>query len=103
MRRPRSNHTAAFKAKVAVAALQGDKTLAERAEQFDLPTNHITQWRAPLLEGATEVFLTAVEKRDTGPDTKDKQAKIGQSCWRSRVRIGTTPDRRHRAGADAPY
>ena len=45
MRRPRRNHTAAFKAKVAVAALKGDKTLAELAEKFDLHTNQITQWR----------------------------------------------------------
>jgi transposase len=58
MRRPRRNHTAVFKAKVAVAALKGDKTLAELAEKFDLHANQIVQWRAQLLEGATEVFLT---------------------------------------------
>jgi transposase-like protein len=80
MRRPRRNHTAVFKAKVAVAALKGDKTLAELAEKFDLHTNQITQWRAQLLEGATEVFLTPAEKRDTGPSTKDMQAKIGQQA-----------------------
>ena len=79
-RRPRRNHTAAFKAKVAVAALKGDKTLAELAEKFDLHTNQITQWRMQLLEGATEVFLTPAEKRDTGPSTKDMQAKIGQQA-----------------------
>lgn len=84
MRRPRRNHTAAFmpqrvfKAKVAVAALKGDKTLAELAEKFDHHTNQITQWRTQFLEGATEVFLTPAEKRDTGPSTKDMQAKIGQ-------------------------
>jgi transposase-like protein len=80
MRRPRRNHTAAFKAKVAVAALKGDKTLAELAEKFDLHANQITQWRAQLLEGATDVFLTPAEKRDTGPTTKDMQAKIGQQA-----------------------
>lgn len=81
MRRPRRNHTAAFKAKVAVAALKGDKTLAELAEKFDLHANQIAQWRAQLLEGATEVFLTPAERRDnTGPSTKDMQAKIGQQA-----------------------
>lgn len=81
MRRPRRNHTAAFKAKVAVAALKGDKTLAELAEKFDLHSNQITQWRTQLLEGATEVFLTPAERRDnTGPSTKDMQAKIGQQA-----------------------
>jgi len=61
MRRPRRNHTAVFKAKVAVAALKGDKTLAELAEKFDLHANQITQWRTQLLEGATDVFLTPAE------------------------------------------
>ncbi len=70
MRRPRRNHTAAFKAKVAVAALKGDKTLAELAEKFDIHANQITQWRTQLLEGATDVFLTPSEKRETGPSTK---------------------------------
>jgi transposase len=50
MRRPRRNHTAAFKAKVAVAALKGDKTLAELAEKFDVHANQITQWKTQLLE-----------------------------------------------------
>jgi transposase-like protein len=39
MRRPRRNHTVAFKAKVAVAALKGDKTLAELAKKFDIHAN----------------------------------------------------------------
>ena len=43
MRRPRRNHTAAFKAKVAMAALKGDKTLAELAEQFSVPPTQITE------------------------------------------------------------
>ena len=80
MRRPRRNHTAAFKAKVAVAALKGDKTLAELAEKFDVHANQITQWKTQLLEAATGVFLTPAEKRETvaGPSVKDMQAKIGQ-------------------------
>ena len=79
MRRPRRNHTAAFKAKVAVAALKGDKTLAELAEKFDVHANQITQWRSQLLEGATGVFLSPAEKREVvGPSVKDMQAKIGQ-------------------------
>ena len=52
MRRPRRNHTAAFKAKVALAAVKGDKTLAELAEKFDVHANQITQWKTQLLEGA---------------------------------------------------
>jgi transposase len=80
MRRPRRNHTAAFKAKVAVAALKDDKTLAELAERFDIHANQIAQWRAQLIEAATGVFLSPAEKREntTGPSVKDMQAKIGQ-------------------------
>ena len=55
-RRPRRNHSAAFKAKVALAAVKGEKTLAELAEQFDIHPNQITQWKSQLLEGAVGVF-----------------------------------------------
>ena len=80
MRRPRRNHTAVFKAKVALAAVKGDKTLAELAEKFDVHANQITQWKTQLLEGATGVFLTPAQKHegDGGPSVKDMQAKIGQ-------------------------
>jgi transposase-like protein len=55
-RRARRNHSPAFKAKVALAAIKGEKTLAELAEQFDVHANPITPWRTQLLEGAAEVF-----------------------------------------------
>ena len=51
-KRPRRNHSPAFKAKVALAAIKGEKTLAELAEQFDVHPNQITTWRSQLLEGA---------------------------------------------------
>ena len=80
MRRPRRNHTAAFKAKVALAALKGDKTLAELAEKYDVHANQITQWKTQLLDGAIGVFMTPAEKRggEQGPSAKEMQAKIGQ-------------------------
>ena len=55
-KRTRRNHTPAFKAKVALAAMKGDKTLAELAEQFDVHPNQIGQWRSQLLDGAAAVF-----------------------------------------------
>lgn len=55
-RRPRRNHSTAFKAKVALAAVKGEKTLAELAQQFDAHPNQITTWRTQLLEGAAGVF-----------------------------------------------
>ncbi len=78
MRRPRRNHSAAFKAKVAVAAIKGDRSLVELSEQFKVHANQIGQWRAELLERAAEVFATAAEKREAGPDLKTLHAKIGQ-------------------------
>jgi len=78
MKRPRKNHSAVFKAKVAVAAIKGDRTLVELAEQFKVHPNQIGQWRAELLERAAEVFATPAEKRDAGPDLKSLHAKIGQ-------------------------
>src|SRR6202165_5177982 len=55
-RRPRRNHTPAFKAKVALAAIKGDRTLAQLAEQFDVHPNQITSWKAQLEDGAGDVF-----------------------------------------------
>ena len=55
-RRPRRNHSAAFKAKVALAAIKGEKTVSELAQQFDVHPNQITQWKSQLQEGAAAVF-----------------------------------------------
>jgi transposase len=50
-KRTRRNHTPAFKAKVALAAIKGEKTLAELAQQFDVHPNQITQWKGQLRAG----------------------------------------------------
>ena len=55
-RRPRRNHTPAFKAKVAIAAIKGDRTIVQLGEQFDVHPNQITQWKAQLESGASDVF-----------------------------------------------
>ena len=79
-RRPRRNHTPAFKAKVAVAAIKGDKTLADLAQQFDVHPNQITQWKSQLQEGAAGVFGSDA-RSDSGVarvDIKSLHAKIGE-------------------------
>ena len=55
-KRARRHHAPAFKAKVAFAALKGDRRLAELAKQFDIHPNQITDWKARLLEGAAGLF-----------------------------------------------
>ena len=80
MSKKRRQFTAAFKAKVALAAVKGDQTLAQLAERFDVHPNQNTQWKAELLERASTVFATAGEKREAGPDVKALHAKIGQQA-----------------------
>ena len=77
-RRPRRNHSPAFKAKVAVAAIKDEQTLIELAQDFDLHPNQIKQWRDQLLKGATGVFGDRM-KAEPEPviDVKTLQAKIG--------------------------
>jgi len=66
-RRPRRNHSPAFKAKVGLAAVRGEKTMSESAEQFDVHPNQIATWREPLLEGATGVVWRPREAGRCGP------------------------------------
>ena len=77
-KRPRRNHSPAFKAKVALAALKGEKTLAELAQQFDVHPNQVTQWKTQLLEGAAGVFGSGGEAAASSVDLKSLHAKIGE-------------------------
>jgi transposase len=79
MKRPRRNHAASFKAKVAIAAIKGEKTIAELAEQFDVHPHQIAEWKTRLVDQATGIFATAAEKTAaaTGPNVKELHAKIG--------------------------
>ena len=79
MKRKRRNHSASFKAKAALAAIRGDKTLAELAEQFDVHPNQIQDWRRKLLDKADQVF----DRGGSSPSeaehkVKELHAKIAQ-------------------------
>ena len=74
-RRPRRNHTPAFKSKVALAAVRGEQTLGELAQQFDVHPNQIKQWRDQLLEGAADVF-----GRETKSSAQAPSIDVKRSC-----------------------
>lgn len=76
-KRPRRNHTAAFKAKVALEAVKEEKTIVEIAEIYNVHPNQVTQWKKQLLERASE----ALEKErppEEGLSVRELNAKIGQ-------------------------
>jgi len=77
-KRPRRNHSPAFKAKVALAAVKGEKTLAELAQQYDVHPNLINQWRSRLLEGAADVFGAEHAAPEPATDVTVLHAKIGE-------------------------
>src|SRR4051812_15575941 len=79
-KRPRRNHSPDFKAKVALAAIRGEKTLIELSQQFDVHPNQIKQWKDLLLEGASGVFGDEAKTAAAAPtvDVKTLHAKIGE-------------------------
>jgi transposase len=77
-RRARRNHKPAFKAKVALAALKGEKTLTELAQVFDVHPNQITAWKAQLLDGAAGVFGAEATSVAPPVDLKVLHTKIGE-------------------------
>jgi len=77
-RRPRRNHSPAFKAKVALEAVRGEQSIIEIAERFDVHPNVITKWKRQLLEGAPEVFGAGDADKQDAPDVAKLHAKIGE-------------------------
>jgi transposase len=76
-KRPRRNHSPAFKAKVALEALKGEEPVIVIAERFDVHPNHITKWKRELQDGAAAVFGETQEDKEQGPSIAELHAKIG--------------------------
>ena len=87
MKRTRRNHGATFKAQVALAAVKGDTTLADLAEQFQVHPTQITEWKQQLLARAADVFGGANPPAET-PDLKTLHAKIGQLALENDFLVG---------------
>ncbi len=78
MRRKRRNHSPAFKAKVALAAVKNDRILAELAEQFDVHPNQIQDWRKQLLNDAKQLLETGRRRRQLAVGWDN----LGAGVWR---------------------
>jgi len=79
MRRKRRTHSPEFKAKVALAACQGDLTMAELVKKYDVHANQITEWKKQLLSNAPDVFGKAAQKIEASDETIEQlHAKIGR-------------------------
>ncbi len=79
MRRKRRTHSPEFKAKVALAACQGDMTMVELVKKFDVHANQITDWKKQLLSGAPDVFGKGEQKAEATEETIEQlHAKIGR-------------------------
>ncbi|MGR3435540.1 MAG: transposase [Shimia sp.] len=77
----RKQHKPEFKAKVALEALKGERTVAELATRFGVHPTMIHQWKKALLEGASDVFERGGRKSqpEIDPETvKELHAKIGE-------------------------
>jgi transposase len=79
-KRTRRNHSPAFKAKVAMAAIKGERTMQQLADQFDIHVSQITIWKEQLQAGAVDVFNGGGSEKSAAPqiDLKSLHAKIGE-------------------------
>lgn len=78
MRKPRRNHSAAFKARVALEAIRGEKTVAEIAAHHEVHPNQVTTWKTQLLEKAAAVFGGEALASDDKQRIRELHAKIGE-------------------------
>ena len=96
MKRKRRTHSPEFKSKVALAAIQGDLTMAEMVKKFDVHANQITEWKKQLLNGVPDVFGKGARKaEDTEEAVQSLHAKIGQLTMERDFSYGHFSQPRH--------
>jgi len=78
MRKPRRNHSPAFKARVALEAIRGEKTVAEIAAHHEVHPNQVTAWKSQLLENAAGIFGADAPAADSKERIRELHAKIGE-------------------------
>src|SRR6516164_343651 len=97
-KRARRNHSPAFKAKVALAALKNDRTIAQLAEQFDVHANQITAWKDQLLASAADVFERGGNAKSSARHQvsarQDRRTGPGERFFRACARQGGVAERK---------
>ena len=93
-RRPRRNHSAAFKAKVALAAIKGQRTIAQLADQFGVHPNQITTWKAQLEGAGQRLGTMGTAGRREGSARQDPRADVGERFFRGHAQHGGIAERK---------
>jgi transposase-like protein len=78
MRKPRRNHSAAFKARVALEAIRGEKTVAEIAAHHEVHPNQVTSWKSQALENMAGIFDGSVVAEDGREQIRELREKVGE-------------------------
>ena len=78
MRKPRRNHSAKFKAQVALEAIRGEKTIAEIAAHHEVHPTQVTSWKNEVLEKLAGIFGGENCGRDEKERIRELHAKIGE-------------------------
>ncbi|MBW8079333.1 MAG: IS3 family transposase [Gallionella sp.] len=99
MKKPRRNHSASFKARVALEAIRGEKTVAQIAAHHEVHATQVTAWKTELLENAAAIFGGDVLASDGKERIRELQAKIGELTmenffFRRRAREIPRPERK---------
>ena len=78
MKKPRRNHSASFKARVALEAIRGEKTVAEIAAHHEVHPNQVTTWKTQALENMAAIFGGALVADDGKEQIRQLREKIGE-------------------------